>query len=35
VVIIRYGALAKTASARPKVIPVQPVEIPVRRAEAQ
>jgi hypothetical protein len=35
VVIIRYGTLAKTAPVRSKVIPVQPVEVPVRRAEAR
>jgi drug/metabolite transporter (DMT)-like permease len=35
VVIIRYGALAKIAPIRAITIPVQPVEAPVRRAEAQ
>jgi drug/metabolite transporter (DMT)-like permease len=35
VVIIRYGVQGKSASARTSVEPVEPVEIPVRRAEAQ
>ena len=34
-VIIRYGARVKTAPVRTSAIPVQPVEVPVRRAEAQ
>ena len=34
-VIIRYGARVKTAPVRASAIPVQPVEVPVRRAEAQ
>jgi drug/metabolite transporter (DMT)-like permease len=35
VVIIRYGALAKSAPVRATVIPVQPVEVPVWRVEAR
>jgi drug/metabolite transporter (DMT)-like permease len=35
VVIIRYGALVKSAPVRTTAIPVQPVEVPVRRIEAR
>ena len=35
VVIIRYGALAKPAPVRAEAVLAEPVEIPVRRAEAR
>ena len=35
VVIIRYGARAKPEPVRSNVVPVKPVEVPVRRAEAR